>query len=636
MKRYLSVLLGFFFLSLAAHALQRSELSPAAQVLVPEGGGLVTIVTGDGKTHEGVVSMEDDAKIILKFKKPGGTIFQSVPIMKSDIRKREPKDVAPLLFEKLMEYKLDAQMALPESQYRSAIALFDEFIEKAPDFPELSKIRDLRSSFVAELGNLGKGLKKVGSEWTTPVCGTVKEFDLYTSQMKELEERDDYATNEKVREFHAGLVEKRREAVRSLPGMVRSTVPQLISAGNFDTAVNEVVSFMQFWCDQVVRAEGPAASVIKQMDFGQIIQLQKMIIDGYVKAGKGKEGTSPDPGSRTMVYIPGGYFLMGKEGSESASPDFPLHIVYVSPFMIGKYEVTNKEYRKFIAHVKTTGDSTMEHPDSPLMKKHDPEGWKHPHLSRDDQPVVGVDWFDAYAYCKWKGLRLPTEAEWEKAARTMDGRKYPWGEKAPKEMEANFAPARSFMAAEMDRQHPPQAPKPQGGCACVKKEVPPPPPTVLPDETWDANKQIPDQAIDAIRNDFMIWDKNYDFAYGIMHMAGNAAEWVYDFYDAQYYWKSPVQNPKGPEKGKQHVFRGGSYLSTRPDELAVYLRGVATNPKMDSGCMPDGRPFIGFRVVRDLGLSGAFHEEQRKEKATGGKSFDQFINELESDKDKPE
>jgi formylglycine-generating enzyme required for sulfatase activity len=334
-----------------------------------------------------------------------------------------------------------------------------------------------------------------------------------------------------------------------------------------------------------------------------------------------------------MVFIPGGYFLMGKEGSDSKSPDFPLHIVYVSPFMIGKYEVTNKEYRKFIAHVKTTGDSSMDHPDSPLMKKHDPEGWKFPNLSNDDQPVVGVDWFDAYAYCKWKGLRLPTEAEWEKAARTMDERKYTWGNKEPKEMEANYSPARSFMAREMDRQHPPQAPAPQGGCACVKKEVPAPSPTVLPKTTWNCNKQLPQQTIDAIDNDFMIWNKKYNFSHGIMHMAGNAAEWVYDFYDPGYYWKSPIENPKGPAKGEHHVFRGGSYLSSKPEELTTYLRSYPKDPKQKAGCMKDGRPFIGFRVVRDLGVSGAFHEEQREKKASDGKSFDQFMNELDAGKD---
>ena len=335
-----------------------------------------------------------------------------------------------------------------------------------------------------------------------------------------------------------------------------------------------------------------------------------------------------------MTVIPGGYFLMGKEGSESSNPDFPLHLVYVAPFAIGKYEVTNRQYRKFIDHIKKTGDSSMEHPDAPLMKKHDPEGWKHSHLSKDNQPVVGVDWFDAYAYAKWRGLRLPTEAEWEKAASTMAALKYPWGNKVPKAMEANFAPARAFMAAEMDRQHPPQSPPPEGGCSCVQKEVPPPQPTRLPSQTWDVNKQLPQRTIDAIDNDFMVWKKKYKCSYGVMHMAGNAAEWVYDFYDPQYYWKSPIQNPKGPAKGKKgHVFKGGSYLSTKSSELLNNLRSYPASAKQMSGLMPDGRPFIGFRVARDFGKSGVFHEDVKKDK-TSEKSFNQFINELDEDKNK--
>lgn len=633
MKRCAAILFFFVSMVFVCQALQRSDLSAAAQAFVPDGGGLMTVVTQDGTEYEGVISMETADKIMLKVKKPGGTIYSSVPLMKSDIRSKEPKDITPFLFNKLIEFQLNDEIALPEDEYRRAIALFDEFIEKAADYPEIDRIKALRRSFSAELDNLGKGLKKVGSEWTTPVCGTIKEFDLYSTQMKELEERPDFRSNEKIQEFHKALIDKRREAVRSLPGMVKATVPRLITAGSYETAVNEVISFMQFWCDQVVKAEGPAAEVIKQMDFGQIIRLQQMIMDSYIAAGKGKDGPSTPPKEKNMVYVPGGYFLMGHEDADASSPDFPMHIVYVAPYLIGKYEVSNREYREFIEHVKKTGDSSMEHPSAPLMKKHDPAGWNFPGLSRDDQPVVGVDWFDAYAYAKWRGMRLPTEAEWEKAARTMEARKYPWGNEAPKEMTACFAPARTFMAGEMDRQNPPVAQQPQGGCSCVKKELPPPAPTRLPEQTWDVDKNLPKQALEAIANEFMIWKKSYKFSYDAVHMGGNAAEWVYDFYDPQYYRKSPIQNPKGPAVGKYHVYRGGSYLSTKPEELAAYMRYVPADPKTASGCMPDGRPFIGFRVVKDLGMSGSFHEEVKKDTAVG-KSFDQFMNELNADEEK--
>lgn len=620
----------FLLLALSVYGLQRSDLSDAAKELVPDGGGMVTVTTRDGSSYEGELSMDTGDRIIMKVKKPGGTIYSSVPIMKADILRKEPKDIAPLLFQKLVEIRLNDAYALPEDEYRKAIALFDEFIQKASSYPDTAKIKALRSAFAEELENLGRGLKKVGNEWSTPVVGTVREFDLFTEQMKELEERKDFHSNQKVKDFFQTLIEKRRDAVRSLPGMVTATVPRLIASGDYSTAVKEVMSFMQFWCNQVVKSEGPAAEVMKQMDFGQVIKLEHMIMDSYIKAGKGKEGTSPADGAKDMIFVPGGYFLMGREGGDSSRPDFPLHIVYVAPFCIGRTEVSNAEYRKFVEYVRKSGDSSMEHPAAPLMKKHEPEGWKHAWLARDSQPVVGVDWFDAYAYAKWKGLRLPTEAEWEKAARTMDGRKFPWGEKTPSGLECNYGPARVFIAAEMDRQHPPVAPQPQGGCSCVKKDIPPPPATVLPDETWDADKQMPQQVIDAVSNEFMVWNKKYSFSYGIMHMGGNAAEWVYDYYAPQYYRQSPVENPKGPAEGRDHVYRGGSYLSSNADELAVYERYFPKNPMESKGCAADGRPFIGFRLVRDLGLSGVFHEDVKKE-TTDKKSFDQFMNELKQD-----
>jgi hypothetical protein len=89
-----------------------------------------------------------------------------------------------------------------------------------------------------------------------------------------------------------------------------------------------------------------------------------------------------------MVFVPGGFFLMGRESSDSRQDDFPLRVIYVSPFLIDKCEVTNAEYRKFVEHVKKTGDSTMEHPDAPPLKEHGAEGWKHQNLAGDRQPVM--------------------------------------------------------------------------------------------------------------------------------------------------------------------------------------------------------------------------------------------------------
>ena len=115
----------------------------------------------------------------------------------------------------------------------------------------------------------------------------------------------------------------------------------------------------------------------------------------------------------TMVAVPAGEFLMGTgRGFEGEGP---AHKVYVDAYYIDKYEVTNAQYRAFVQH---TGHRPSLEAEKLLF-------------SGDRQPAVGAAWEDALAYCRWRGGRLPTEAEWEKAARGTDGRTYPWGEAEP-------------------------------------------------------------------------------------------------------------------------------------------------------------------------------------------------------------
>ena len=194
-----------------------------------------------------------------------------------------------------------------------------------------------------------------------------------------------------------------------------------------------------------------------------------------------------------FVLIPGGSFIMGNEtsGDDTYVDDYP-HQVYIDSFYIDKYEVTNAHYFEFC---EATGHSYPEFWDKGIYNS----GLDHP-----DNPVTGVAWADAQAYAQWRGWRLPTEAEWEYAARGgLAGKNFPLGDDMDSTM-ANYYPTRG---------------------------------QTLPVGTFTPN------------------------GYGLHDMAGNVVEWVNDFYSKDYYLESPYKNPGGPVYGKRRVIRGGGWRS---------------------------------------------------------------------------
>lgn len=202
-----------------------------------------------------------------------------------------------------------------------------------------------------------------------------------------------------------------------------------------------------------------------------------------------------------MAEISAGEFIMGRGGSEALADERPLHSVWLDAFSIDLHEVTTAQYARFLA---STGRQT-------------PWQWETVELGQHgDRPVVGVSWDDADAYCRWKEKRLPSEAEWEKAARGTDGRRYPWGNQVPTKDLANFALGARFSYN--------QVLQPVGSREDGKSP------------------------------------------YGLHHMAGNAYEWVQDWYMSDYYETAPAKNPHGPERGQFKVLRGGSW-----SDLAKYL-----------------------------------------------------------------
>ena len=193
-----------------------------------------------------------------------------------------------------------------------------------------------------------------------------------------------------------------------------------------------------------------------------------------------------------MVLVPKGKFTMGNMDYSDEMP----HQVVLDAYYIDKYEVSNGKYRNFL---KAT--------DYPA-----PAYWDDPRLTKPDYPVVGVNWYDATAYCEWTGKRLPTEAEWERAAKGPDGSLFPWG-------------------------HTIDATKANYG--------------------QNVGKTMPVASYpDSVSN------------LGVHNLAGNVFEWVHDWYDPNYFLVSPVFNPQGPSEGYNFanqgpvkVLKGGSWLT---------------------------------------------------------------------------
>ncbi len=226
-----------------------------------------------------------------------------------------------------------------------------------------------------------------------------------------------------------------------------------------------------------------------------------------------------------MVLVPAGSFTMGSEAG--GDDEKPLHSIFLDAFHMDRHEVTTMQYARFL-------EATGRKP---------PDKWDGIRLPQvGDRPVVGVDWYDADAYCRLYGKRLPTEAEWEKADRGTDTRPYPWGEERPTAALALYDKSCIFCNVYED--------------------------VLKPVGSYENGKS----------------------PYGIYDMAGSVQEWTADWYDEHYYKRSPERNPTGPSQGREKVVRGGSWLS-RPMLLRTGLRNWE-NPT-------DRLDYVGFRCALD-------------------------------------
>ncbi len=227
---------------------------------------------------------------------------------------------------------------------------------------------------------------------------------------------------------------------------------------------------------------------------------------------------------------------------EAFADEGPARMIYLSAYFIDTYEVSNARYIEFI---KAT--------DYPA-----PAYWDHHQLNQPNQPVTGVNWYDANAYCHWANKRLPTEAEWEKAARGPAGSIYPWGN------ELDYSKA-NFQKGKTGQKH-----------------------ITVPVDAYPEGKSY----------------------YGVYNMAGNVFEWVQDWYDPNYYKTSKeVRNPKGPQfgikigttgtylnqqvTGKKKVIRGGSWFA--PAQSITTTHRFWNDPMNNSYGVG-----LGFRCARSV------------------------------------
>ncbi len=201
-------------------------------------------------------------------------------------------------------------------------------------------------------------------------------------------------------------------------------------------------------------------------------------------------------------------------------PEDPAHKVEIDAFYMDKYETTNAEYKEYLEEKKVAA----------------PEFWDQKDFNQPNQPVVGVTWKNATNYCLWKGKRLPTEAEWEKASRGKRQIEYPWGNEKPDKSRLNF--------------------------------------------NNESGKSMPVGSFENGKSD-----------YGVYDLAGNVSEWVYDWHMPEFYMFSPKKNPQGPKKRQYKVVRGGHWKSDAQDVRMTYRN--ASVPKLKSD-------FLGFRCARNV------------------------------------
>jgi eukaryotic-like serine/threonine-protein kinase len=276
---------------------------------------------------------------------------------------------------------------------------------------------------------------------------------------------------------------------------------------------------------------------------------------GYFFFRKVSERTPAPPDSQQqdsrypgMVLIKSGWLRMGSNSKDAFDSEKPVHEVFINDFYLDVTPVTNEQFEKFTLD---QGYVTQAEQATKTFESQYP--WrKYYNQYRRKHPVVSITWNDAVAYAKWAKKRLPTEAEWEYAARGgLIGKDYPWGNDPPTRSQAIYGQVEIL-----------------GNAFVINADS-------------SSKEMLPTVPVDS-------HDTN---GYGLRDMVGNVRQWCSDWYDERYYQNSTSRNPQGPLTGTEKVLRGGSWGDEAP-KLRVYHR---------EGEAPD-RPYIlyGFRCARNV------------------------------------
>ncbi len=305
---------------------------------------------------------------------------------------------------------------------------------------------------------------------------------------------------------------------KKTPVAIRAAIVAALAGGLFVIIGSILTPVVQHWLDLSVATPTPIAQPMTTPSASLTVKPTQTLGIGSSMIS-GKDGMK-------LLYVPAGNFLMGSTSADplAQSDEIPQHTVYLDAFWIDQTDVTNAMYAKCVSA------GACNQPTDLSSSTHS-SYYGNPEF--DNYPVIYVDWNIADTYCKWAGRQLPTEAQWEKAARGTDGRTYPWGNTAPDNTLLNYNQS-------------------VGNTTQVGKYP------------------------------------NGASPYGALDMAGNVWQWVADWYSDTYYGNSPASNPLGPDSGQNRALRGGSWYDNSDIVRSAYR--LLYNPSSSNY-------YIGFRCA---------------------------------------